>query len=87
MSKITLFAQILGKLDRHIFNKLVRQHQSDKHSKGFGSWDHFVSMLFCQFANNSYLRDISNGIRSATDNLNHLGVHKAPSKSTYQILY
>lgn len=81
MSNITLFAQILGKLDRRIFNKLVRQHQSDKHSKGFSSWDHLVSMLFCQFANSSSLRDISNGIRSATGNLNHLGVNKAPSKS------
>lgn len=81
MSNITLLAQILVKLDRHIFNKFVRQHRSDKHSKGFSSWDHLVSMLFCQFANSSSLRDISNGIRSATGNLNHLGVNKAPSKS------
>ena len=28
------------------------------------------------------LRDISNGLRSATGNLNHLGLNKAPSKST-----
>ena len=28
------------------------------------------------------MRDISNGLRSATGNLNHLGIDKAPSKST-----
>jgi hypothetical protein len=39
-------------------------------------------MLFCQFAKSQSLRDISNGLRSATGNLNHLGIQKAPSKST-----
>lgn len=39
-------------------------------------------MLFAQFANSKSVRDISNGLRSATGNLNHLGVDKAPSKST-----
>lgn len=80
MSNISLLAQILGKLDQHIFKKLVVKHDSDKHTKGFSSWDHLVAMLFSQFAN-SALRDISNGIQSATGNLNHLGVNRAPSKS------
>ena len=39
-------------------------------------------MLFCQFAKSQSLRDISNGLRSATGNLNHLAMSKAPSKST-----
>ena len=39
-------------------------------------------MLFCQFAKSQSVRDISNGLRSATGNLNHLGVQKAPSKSS-----
>ena len=81
MSNISLFAQILGKLDRNIFKKLVVKHDSDKHTKGFSSWDHLVAMLFSQFANSASLRDISNGIQSATGNLNHLGVNRAPSKS------
>ena len=45
-------------------------------------WNHLVSMLFCQFAKSQSVRDISNGLRSATGNLNHLGVNKAPSKSS-----
>ena len=39
-------------------------------------------MLFCQFAKSQSVRDISNGLKSATGNLNHLGIEKAPSKST-----
>ena len=82
MLNITLFSQIISKLDSSKFKKLVKLRQSDKHQKGFDSWSHLVSMLFCHFANSQSLRDISNGLRSATGNLNHLGMLKAPSKST-----
>jgi len=82
MSKLTLFAQIISKLDRNRFKKIVQERKSDKHQKGYNSWTHLVSMLFCQFAKSQSVRDISNGIRSATGNLNHLGIDKAPSKST-----
>jgi hypothetical protein len=39
-------------------------------------------MLFSQFAKCQSTRDISNGLRSATGNLNHFGIKKAPSKSS-----
>jgi len=82
MANITLFSQIISKLDRFSFNKLVKARQTDKHQKGYTSWTHLVAMLFCQFAKSQSVRDISNGLRSATGNLNHLGISKAPSKST-----
>lgn len=81
MVNITLFSQIISRLDRLKFNKLVKLNQTDKHNKGYNSWTHLVAMLFCQFAKSQSVRDISNGLRSATGNLNHLGVQKAPSKS------
>ena len=65
MSNITLFGQIIQKLDRSIFNKLVKIRNTDKHQKGFDSWSHLTSMLFCHFAKSQSLRDISNGLRSA----------------------
>jgi hypothetical protein len=82
MINITLFSQIISKLDTSKFKKLAKVRQSDKHQKGFDSWSHLVSMLFCQFAKSQSVRDISNGLRSARGNLNHLGMLKAPSKST-----
>ena len=82
MIKVRLFSQVISKLDSYKFKSLVKKHQTDKHEKGFNSWSHLVSMLFFQFANSQSVRDISNGLGSATANLNHLGVLKAPSTST-----
>ena len=82
MSNLNLFSQIISKIDRNSFRKLVSEKDTDKHSKGYNSWSHLISMLFCQFSKSQSVRDISNGLRSETGNLNHLGIDKAPSKST-----
>lgn len=82
MTNVTLFSQIISLVDRNQFNKLVKEYNTDKHQKGYDSWTHLVAMLFCQFAKSQSVRDISNGLRSATGNLNHLGLQKAPSKSS-----
>ena len=82
MSKVNLFSQIISKLDRSSFVKLVKEKQTDKHAKGYDSWTQLISMLFCQFSGCQSVRDIRNGLRSATGNLNHLGIDLAPSKSS-----
>lgn len=82
MVNLNLFSQIISKIDKKAFRKLVLEKQTDKHQKGYNSWTHLVSMLFCQFSKSQSVRDISNGLRSATGNLNHLGIERAPSKST-----
>lgn len=82
MANVTLFSQIISLIDRWSFNKLIKKHNSNKHQKGYDSWTHLVAMLLCQFAKSQSVRDISNGLRSATGNLNHLGVRSAPSKSS-----
>jgi hypothetical protein len=85
MTKVTLFSQIICKLDKGIFKNLVKEKSTDKYCKSFSSWTHLVSMLFCQFAKSHSVRDISNGLRSATCNLNHLGVATASkSNLSYQ---
>lgn len=79
---ITLFSQIIQTLNRISFSRLVKEYKSDKHQKGINSWTHLVSMLFCHFSKANSLREISNGLRSATGNLNRLGImKKSPSKS------
>ena len=79
---ITLFSQILRVIDRELLNRVVEKYGSDKHNKGINTWTHLVTMLFMQFADASSIRDITTGLRSATGDLNHLGVSKAPSKSS-----
>lgn len=82
MVNLTLFSQIVSIFDRYQFKQLVKRDHSDKFNKGMNSWTHFISMVFCQFSKSNSLRDIANGLRSATGNLNHLGIDKAPSKSS-----
>lgn len=82
MINITLFSQIIFKLVSSKFKKLVKLGKTGKHQKGFDTWSHLVSMLFCQFTKSQSLWDISNGLRWATGNLNHLGILKASSKFT-----
>ena len=82
MTKITLFAQAIGKLPKEKIRKIIRESGTDKHCKGYDTWSQFVSIMFSQFSNCDSVRDISNGLNSANGNLNHLGIARAPSKST-----
>ena len=81
-TNITLFAQALQLIDQKVFKKIVDRYDTDKHTKGITTWTHLVTMLFMQMAGATSVRDISNGLRSATGNLQHLGVALAPSKSS-----
>ncbi|MDT8379894.1 MAG: IS4 family transposase [Desulfotignum sp.] len=78
----SLFSQLVGFFHRHKFHSLVEKHKAEKYSKGFKSWDHFVSMLFCQLAQAKSLREISGGLACCMGKLRHLGMEKSPSKST-----
>jgi hypothetical protein len=78
----SLFSQLLSLIDRHHFSKLVKETDSEKNAKGFTSWDHFVSMLFCQKAQAKSLREITAGLHSCEGKLKHLGMQSAPSRST-----
>lgn len=82
MAKLTLFAQIISLLPKDKIRKIIKESGTDKHCKGYNTWSQFVSMVFSQFSGCDSVRDISNGLKSATGNLNHLGISRAPSKST-----
>jgi hypothetical protein len=82
MSKITLLAQMIQLLPAEKFKKLANELESNKHSKGIDLWTHLVTMLFCHLSNAASCRDISNGLMSIADNINHLGCKQAPSKSS-----
>ena len=58
MYKNSTFSEILKLLDRGIVTKAVEKHQSDKYSKGFGTWKHLVAMIFSQLGNCRSLRDL-----------------------------
>jgi len=78
----SLFSQLLEHIPRIEFIKLVEKHDAERHCKGFRCWTQFVSMLFCHVAHADSLREICNGLTSCTGKLVHLGISKAPNKST-----
>lgn len=78
----SLFAQLLELFPRTEFQKAVRKHHAERYAKGFGSWEHFVAMLFCQLAQAHSLREICSGLACCLGKLKHLGVGRAPNKST-----
>lgn len=83
MTNVSLFSQILQLIPRHIFQSVVREYRTDKHSKGFDTWTHLVSMLLCHFGRLHSLRDIAMGLRTIAGNANHLGImKKVPCKSS-----
>ena len=78
----SLFSQLLAFFDRNTFNKLVAKHKTERYSKGFKSWDHFVAIIFCQVVQARSLREISGGLVCFAGKLRHLGIFNSPSKST-----
>jgi len=78
----SLFGQILSIIDRKRFERLVVEHKTDRGAKGLRSWDQMVAMLFCQMAQARSLREISAGLLCCEGKLKHLGMDKAPVRST-----
>ena len=78
----SLFSQLLQHFPRVKFQQLVIKHGAEKHAKGFTCWTQFVAMLFCHLARADSLREICSGLSCCLGKLQHLGVAKAPNKST-----
>jgi len=78
----SLFNQLLQHFPRTEFGALVKKHHAERAAKGFGCWTQFVAMLFCQLGRADSLREICNGLACCLGRLVHLGMAKAPSRST-----
>ena len=78
----SLFSQLLQQIPGTTFSQIVTKHDAEKHAKGFTCWTQFVAMLFSHMAHADSLREICNGLECCLGKLQHLGVNKAPSKST-----
>lgn len=78
----SLFNQLLYHFPRMEFGSLVQKHKAERAAKGFDCWTQFVSMLFCQLGHADSLREICNGLNCCLGKLVHLGIAKAPNKST-----
>jgi hypothetical protein len=78
----SIFAQVLQFIPRTEFAAAVRQHQAERHARGFSCWTQLVAMLFCQLGRAQSLREIVGGLAACEGKLQHLGVALAPKRST-----
>ena len=78
----SVFQQILNIFSRAEFEQLARKHDAERHARGFTCWDQLVAMLFCHLGRAQSLREICGGLATAEGKLNHLGIDKAPARST-----
>ena len=78
----SIFGQILKVFPRLQFDVLAKEVKASKNTKGFSCWDQFVSMMFCQLGQANSLREICGGLATSLGKVVHLGIRKAPSRST-----
>ncbi len=78
----SIFSQVLKLFSRGDFEKAVKEHQAERHARGFTSWGQCMAMLFCQLGRAHSLREICGGLACCEGQLKHLGVPVAPKKST-----
>lgn len=73
MYRNTRFGELMKVFPRGVFNKLVREHESDKHSKGFRSWDQLIAMIYGQLSDCRSLRELEVAFNSHCAHHYHLG--------------
>jgi hypothetical protein len=78
----SLFNQLLQHFPILEFAALVKKHKAERGAKGFSCRTQLVAMLFCQLAHADSLREICNGLACCLGKLVHLGIDKAPNKSS-----
>ena len=79
---MSLFNQLLQHFPSLEFAALVKKHKAERGAKGFTCRAQLVAMLFCQLAHADSLREICNGLACCMGKLAHLGMGKAPNKSS-----
>jgi hypothetical protein len=77
-----IFRQILRLIDDFDLMNLVAKHNSDYYYKAYKSRTQLITMLFGILSRCDSMTEICEGLRALGGKLNHLGLEKAPAKST-----
>lgn len=73
MGENTRFRELLKAFPRSAFNRHVGLLASDKHSKGFKSWDQLVTMIYAQLSGARSLRELEADFNQYATKFYHLG--------------
>ena len=77
-----IFKQVINLLEAISLKSLVNKHNSDYYYKAFKSRTQLITVLFGILSRCDSMTEICEGLRAMGGKLNHLGLEKAPAKST-----
>lgn len=77
-----IFKQILNLVNAINLQGIITKHNSDYYYKAFKTKTHLTTLLFGIFSRCDSMTEICEGLRALSGKLNHLGLEKAPAKST-----
>ena len=77
-----IFKQILNLLQAVSINSVIQKYQSDHYYKAYKTRTQLTTMLFGILSRCDSMTEICEGLRAMGGKLNHLGLEKAPAKST-----
>ncbi len=77
-----IFKQIINLLDDIDLKRLINKHNSDYYYKAYKTRTQLITMLFGILSRCDSMTEICEGLRALGGKLNHLGLEKAPAKST-----
>lgn len=78
----TVFAQLLEVVPFKHFEYLVNKHQSNRWTREFSAWSHFICMAYAQLTRREGLRDLIACLNSQSSKLYHVGLRQRVSRST-----
>ena len=77
-----VLSQILDVIPSSLIQKANRKHQSNRYYKRLPLRVHLVSLLYGVFSYCNGLRELCEGLLACEGKLSHLGLDKAPARST-----
>jgi len=77
-----IFKQIINLIEKVNISSIIKVHDSDRYYKAFKSKTHLITMLFGILSRCDSMTEACEGLRALGGKLNHLGLDKAPAKST-----
>jgi hypothetical protein len=75
-------SQILSRIPSAVTNKSCRKHNANRYYKKIPARVHLVSLLYGVFSYCNGLRELCEGMLAGEGKLAHLGLDKAPARST-----
>lgn len=77
-----IFKQVTNLIEGIDLKGIIRKHNADYYYKAFKAKTHLITMLFGILSRCDSMTEICEGLRALGGKLNHLGLEKAPAKST-----